>query len=227
MKLITVPGGSPADLPARGLEDAVRRREHDVVRGRACDADGGSRDPPPEVGSRFGLVAAEVRLCHDHKPLGTKFRIVAREHGDAATPDAGDVTDRLFDLLRVQVPTGPDDEVLGPAREIQLPTRQVADIAGVEPVAVAQGLGAGGVAEVAARRRRSTEFHSPLGALGSLATGLVDDPHCVTRQGPPARHHETCGGLVRGGHRAAGPSQGLAVDRVDQRRPSKRRERKP
>jgi hypothetical protein len=80
------------------------------------------------------------------------------------TPGAAD---RLLELVGVDVAPGADDEVLDPAGDVELAVRDVAEVAGVEPVVVEQRGGGLGVAEVAARRRRALELHPALLRSGS------------------------------------------------------------
>jgi len=114
------PGGSPADLPARVLRTLSGARARCRPRSRLRRRRWQPRSSA-EVGSRFGLVAAEF-VSATTQAARHKFRIVAREHGDAATRTPA-TSPIASSISSGSVPTA-DDEVLGrPVRYSSPPAR--------------------------------------------------------------------------------------------------------
>ena len=62
-----------------------------------------------------------------------------------ALADSVHLADRLFELRRVDVAAGPDDEVLGPAGQVEIAGDEVGEVAGVAPAVVDQAGGAFGL----------------------------------------------------------------------------------
>ena len=108
------------------------------------------------------------------------------ERGDAARSHPFERSDEILQFMRVDVPAGPDDDVLASAGYEDVALGDVTPIAAVEPVAVEQGFGLGRIAIVARRRRRTPEFQFSLPAFGQFAPAGIDDADLVPGQGPAA-----------------------------------------
>jgi hypothetical protein len=57
-----------------------------------------------------------ARLGCDDQALGARPGVVRAKDGDKAEADAGDHAHRLFELLRMNIPAGADNQILRAAR---------------------------------------------------------------------------------------------------------------
>ena len=178
-------GGGAPELAARGLEHGAGRRQDDVVRRDARDIHRRGLDALPHpVTGRPVLLAG---LGDHHQPLGP-VGPGGRKDRDAAAPYAGKVADGGFQLVRMDVAAAADDDVLDPARQIDLAPGDVGQVAGLEPVAVEQVACRLRVLVIADGRRGTVELQAPLAALGHFAAGIVDHPELMPGERRTARH---------------------------------------
>ncbi|WP_367141925.1 hypothetical protein, partial [Mesorhizobium sp.] len=104
------------------------------------------------------------------------------EHDDASLAHAGDARDSLFDLLRVDVTPGADDDVLYPAGDVDIAARHVCPVSAVEPAIAEQLARLGIVSEIAGGRRWAAEFEPAFLAVANFAAGPIDDADFMTWQ---------------------------------------------
>ena len=212
----------PSQLAARGLGDAARRHQQDLLGRRIEQPRRRVPDLPLQPGQRVGL--GQPGLGDYDQLLGAGARVGGPEDGDTALADALEIADRRLDLLRIDMAAGADDDVLGAARDEDVAAGGVGEVAAVQPRAVEQLAGLLRIVEVTRGRRGSAELKPALLALADLARG-VDDADLVAGQRPAAGDEFQCVGSVRRGRGGAGvPGELAAVDPVDDRRPAERRE---
>ena len=225
--LVQLAASRAADLAARGLEHGVRRHEHHLVRRVVEEGRGDLVDPPAQRGERRGIQVA--RLGEHDDPLGLGARIDAAEDRHAALAHARQLADRLLELVRVEVASGADDDVLDAAGQVDVAAGDVGQVARLEPAAVEELARLRLVAEVAASRRRAAELEASLAALGDLAPGRVDDADLVARKRPAAGDELERVRALRGrrgppGRDGRGPSRSM---RSTTGRAPERRKREP
>ena len=169
-------------------------------------------------------ASVSLRFRHHDKLLGAGTRVGRSEDGDAALANALEIADRRLDLLRIDMATSADDDVLRPTGDEDVAAGGIGEVAAVQPRAIEQLSGLFGVVEIARGRRGSTELKPALLSFADLA-GRIDDADLMTGQWPAARNELQGVGHPRrrpGG--AAMPDQFAAIDPVDDRRPAERRE---
>ncbi len=66
--------------------------------------------------------------------------IGAAEHRDATLANAGNVANRLLEIVRINIAAAADDHVLDAPAEVDLAVDEIGVIAAVEPVAVETSL---------------------------------------------------------------------------------------
>ncbi len=157
--LIELAGGAAAQLAAGGLGDALRRDQQQVVRRVAKQLNRQGVDPVAQLGQSLGVGFPGLGQ-HD-QPLAAALSIVTAEHGDVAFAHPRKLGDRFFQFLRVDVASGDDDQVFAATGDEDLAGADIAQIAGVEPVAVKQFGGRFRVAEITAAGRWAAELDSP------------------------------------------------------------------
>ncbi len=219
---VRLAGAGATQLAAGGLQHRSGRHQHHVV-GRTVDQrrrqllDAALQRLLP---LRVGLAS----LGHHHHPLGRPARVGHAEDDHATLADAGQFADRGLQFERVQVVAGADDEILVAAGDEEFAAGQIAEVAGVAPVAVEQLRRGLGVAEVAGGGRRAAELDPTLLPLRQQAAVAVDDADLVAGQRRAAG--DDGGGLrVAFRHRlgAPGEHQRFAVDAVDAHAAPRRR----
>src|SRR6266702_2555751 len=168
----------PADLAARSLEHRVRRREHDLVRGHADQRDRERVDPGAQALPLRGI--GHARFGEHDDALGARARVFRAEHRDAALADALERPDRLLELVGIDVAAGADDGVLDAAGDVDLALGDIAEVPGIDPLAVQQLARGFRVAVIAARGRGPAELDVPFLALGELPIGIVHHAYLVT-----------------------------------------------
>src|ERR1039458_9496271 len=131
----------------------------------------------------------EPGLGQDNEAFCAHDGIDTGEHGHTPLAYTGEVADNLFELVRVDVPSRPDDDVLYPACQVDFALRDISKVAGVEPIAVAECSSRGFLAKVARGGRRAGALDMALVAVGHLVAGFVDDPHLLPEERSlPLRH---------------------------------------
>ena len=165
-------------------------------------------------------------LGEHHDALGSARRVLAAEYRHAAAAHAGNVADRFLQLVRADVATAADDDVLFAAGDVEHAVGEIGAIAGVHPLAVEQALGRLGVAVVAAGRRGAAELERAFGAVGQLDAGGVDHAQLVVRDRLAAAHHlERCRIAFARERGVAAARERLAVEQIHLPRIARRRER--
>src|ERR1039458_10488175 len=98
----------------------------------------------------------EPGLGQDNEAFCAHDGIDTGEHGHTPLAYTGEVADNLFELVRVDVPSRPDDDVLDPACQVDFALRDIAKVPGVEPLAVTERSSRRLLAQVAPGGRRAT-----------------------------------------------------------------------
>ncbi len=127
-------------------------------------------------------LVRELGLDDDDQPLGAGLFVGAGEHGDPAAAGAGELGDRVLELIREHVAPGPDHDVLGPAGDEQLARSDVPEVAGLEPSVVEQRAGRGVVVPITAGGRGPAKLDATERPFAELVATVVDDPDLVTRE---------------------------------------------
>src|ERR1035441_8666772 len=167
----------------------------------------------------------EPRLGQDNEAFCAHDGIDTGEHGHTPLAYTGEVADNLFELVRGDVPSRPDDDVLDPACQVDFALRDIAKVPGVETLAVTERSSRRLLAKVAWGGRRAGALNVALMAVGHLVAGLVDDPHLVAWQRPPASHDMQRGRVAGSGlNRQARTCEGVPVDGIHHRYATWRRE---
>lgn len=150
-------------------------------------------------------------LGDDDEIVGARLRIRASERGDASTPHAVDLRSDPLDVGGMQVASSLDDELLGPAGDVEAARMDEAQIPGLKP-AVDERCGARLlVAEVAVHQRPPRDPDLSDHALRDEAPRLVRDLHRRAGDGPSDGDR----GVPRrraGWDRTTEPLERLAVD---------------
>ncbi len=94
-------------------------------------------------------VVLKLRLGNDDEPLRAAEAVVTAEGHHAAPPYPGQISDRIFEFLRVDVASGADDDVLAAASEKDIPAGNIGEIARLHPSVTDQCGGGSGVAQIA------------------------------------------------------------------------------
>src|SRR6185369_15152626 len=142
--------GSP-DLAARSLRNSAGLHEHYFVRRTADNL--GCNLLGVNFQGRLRRRVDPVGLRQDYDALGAGGRISDAKGGDAVLAQTGNGSDGLFDLVRRDVLTGADDDVLDPAGDEEVAASHIGAIAGIEPPVVEQLTGLGRILEITRRRR--------------------------------------------------------------------------
>ena len=218
--------GTP-DLPAGGLEDAVRRREDDLVGTGPEQRRRGTRDGVHDLAPASGVLLTRFR--DHHQPLGPRGRVRTREDRDAALAHTLDPADRGLQIVRIEIAPGADDEVLVPSGDVELAAGDVAAVSRSQPLAVEKRTVRGRIAMVAGRGRRPAELDRPFRALAQLGTAVVDDPDLEAGNRRPAGDEaaDVPGPAAGQRQRLAPARDGVRVDRLDPRAASDGGERHP
>src|SRR5258708_2867642 len=114
------------------------------------------------------LVARRIalaRLGEHHHALGAADRVGRAKHGDAAAAHAREIAHRFFELVRADVASAADDDVLLAPGAIEAALDRRRTTARVHPVPLEPPLGRLGVAVVAAGGRRPAELKQSLAAV--------------------------------------------------------------
>ena len=223
-RFVQLAAGGAANLAARGFQHRARRRKDDIVGRQAELIDrqlrNRCRDPPAFLGIR------RAHFCQHNQALGARVRIRGGKDGHAALAHAAEVCHRSFEFRGVNVGPATDDDVLFATGEVQLPGSEVAEVAGIQPVALEQSGVGRRIPVVAPGRRRAAELNPTLRAFGQLVPRRIDDAHFVSGQRHAARHDTQRVHIVgRGRLRCAVAHECAAIHAIDQGFPSERRER--
>ncbi len=125
------------------------------------------------------------RLHDDDEPLGAERGILDSESRDQSLPDSFDLGSGGLNLLRDQVASRLDDEVLRSSRDEDLPSGDEGAVPGVEkPVGRSNGARRLVVPEIALHYRRPAKDEPAFAPFGKILSFIVDDAHVVSRYGP-------------------------------------------
>ena len=78
------------------------------------------------------------RLGENDHALSATLRVARAEYGDAALPHVRNITDHALDLFGIDVPASTNDDVLRSARDVDVASGDVAEVATVEPITIEQ-----------------------------------------------------------------------------------------
>jgi hypothetical protein len=132
---------------------------------------------PATIRARLRL---SFRRFHEHdEALGAGARIERAERRDATPAHAGNPSDSLLDLLRIEMPTRADDDILDATRDEYVATRDIGAVATVEPAVADERARLFLVAVIARRRGGSTKLQSPFPVLADFTAARVDDADFV------------------------------------------------
>ncbi|MNZ63815.1 hypothetical protein D3C78_819690 [compost metagenome] len=172
--------GRPADLAAGGFQHAVWRRQHHHVRWQT-ELVGGERDDAPlQRGAGAGVAFAG--FGDHHQSLACRRGGGNAEHRHAAAAHAGQLADRLLQIVGVEVAAAADDQVLAAPGDVQLAAGEIGIVAGHQPVVMEQPGAGRRVAVVAAGGRGAAKLQVADLALRQRQAGVVDDAQRVTGQ---------------------------------------------
>ncbi len=124
-----------------------------------------------------------ARFSEHHQAFGTSARIGGGKCRDVTGAHADDTADGLFEFLRVDVMAATDDDVLLAAGDEQFAVGEIAEVAGVKPVAIKQLRRRGGVFKIAGSRRRPTKLDATDLTFGQRTTGGINDAYRMTGKG--------------------------------------------
>ena len=103
---------------------------------------GGGSDKLGRQGVYFGADPVEslrfscTDLGHDDQFLGARFTVLTAEDRDITGDHTGNSANCLFELLRIDVATGFDDDITRATCDVEIPACDIPEITGIEPVAV-------------------------------------------------------------------------------------------
>ena len=221
---LTAPGTT--DLATGGLEHGVGRRHQHFV-GR-CPQQIGRHGVYPFRQCRLGPFIGLPGLRQHDDTFRTGDGVLAAENRDAALAHPGNLPHRLFHLEGIDVAPGPDNDVLGAAREIDVTVRDIGEVPRIQPVAVEQATRCLRVAKVPAGSGRPAELQTAFPAIREFTAGGIHHPHLVPSHRLTAGH-KLQGTAVRIRRRLglAGSRQGITLHPVDAGPPPQGREGKP
>ncbi|MNZ52987.1 hypothetical protein D3C78_708530 [compost metagenome] len=159
-----------------------------------------------------------VAFRQHHQALGAGGRVRTAEHRNAAFAQTGQVADRRFDIVGVDVAPGPDDQILGAAGQVDLTSGHVGEVERVDPAIAQHPAGLFGVTVIASGGRWPTELQVTFAALGEFDPATIDDANLMPRQRPAAGDKaQRCAGVRFGGQCSATGLERLSLHPVDQR----------
>ncbi|VVO41796.1 hypothetical protein PS691_05811 [Pseudomonas fluorescens] len=214
--LIQFAAGSTANLAAGGLQYAMGWRQHDIVGRHTGEVDHDAVDLLLQALPRTSFLLVAFRQYH--QALGTGGRVRTAEHRDAAFAQAGQIADRRFDIVGVDVAPGTDDQVLGAAGQVDLTAGHVGEVERVEPAIAQYPAGLFGIAVVAAAGGRPAKLQMTFAALGEFEPAAIDDANLLARQRPAAGDEaQRCTGVRCARQCIAVGLERFALHPVDQR----------
>jgi hypothetical protein len=101
-----------------GPKTGIERCQHDIIMRRPQHIHHHGVDLPAQGIEHLGIRLP--RFGQHHQLFGTRLPVGASEYGDAPFAQPLDVAHSLFQLRGIDAASGPDDDVLGSAREIDL-----------------------------------------------------------------------------------------------------------
>ena len=138
-----------------------------------------------------------ARFRHDDQPFGSRHPVGRAEDRHAALAYAGQLADRLFQFIGIDVAPAADDHVLGAAGDMDVAVGDIGEVTRIEPAVADQFLGLLGIAQVARGRRRTAEVQVSHAAVRHFRNGVIDNPNLVP--GSDARRRQSAAGLVVSG----------------------------
>src|SRR5581483_10340999 len=96
--------------------------------------------------------------------------------------------DGIFEFVWEEVPAAADDDVFHASGDVELATREVAEVAAIEPIAIKKLRCALAVAVITLRRGWAAKLDSADASLGQRLTTLVDDTDVSIGQRESAAH---------------------------------------
>ena len=197
--------------------------QHDVIRGNADSID---RDLPRPRAQRFARTRLDnIRFRQHDDALGAGAWIGNAEHRHGSPANPGNVSDRLLDLVRIDVLTGPDDDVLDAPGDEDLAVSQIAAISGVEPTVVKELARLGLVAEIARGCRWAAELKPSLAPLAERPAEIVDNADLMIGNRLAAADDLHRIGRICSSFRNPAAAERLAADPVDDGRLARSRQR--
>src|SRR5688572_9533092 len=173
-------GGATCRTPqfaAGRFEYGAWRRQYDFVGGLANEFRDRRLDTLRQRNTRPRVNEACFRY-HD-EAFGSDIRSHRPEYRDAPATHVRQVADGLLDSLRVQMPSGADDQILHSAAQVQLAFVQEPEIAAVEPRTAPESARRFRVAVIAGASRWSAKQHAPLMIVRQFVLVRLSDAQLV------------------------------------------------
>ncbi|MCY1412945.1 hypothetical protein D9M71_283670 [compost metagenome] len=192
--LVQFTAGTTAKLPAGGLQHAVWGRQHDIVGRHTGEVEHDAIDVLLQLVPRASVLL--VGFCQHHQALGAGGRVRTAENRDAAFAQTGQIADRRFDIVGVDVASGADDQVLGAASQVDLTAGHVGEVEGVEPAIAQYPASLFRVAVVACGGGRPAKLQMTFATLGQFDPVAIDNTNLMARQWPTAGDEaQRCAGI--------------------------------
>ena len=148
--LIALAAGSTTELAAGRFQDATRRSEYDIIgRGSQQVRDHGL-DLTPELRQHPRLRLA--RLRQHHQAFRARSRIRAAKDRHTPPAQTSDIAQGVFQFMRINVASSPDDDVLGAARQVHGCPHHIRQVSRVQPGAMEETIRGLSVVEIATGR---------------------------------------------------------------------------
>ena len=210
------------NLAALRLRHGSRLDQHDVIRGHADSID---RGLPCLGAQRFARTRLDnIRLSQHDDAFRAGAWIGNAEHGHGSPANPGNIADRILDFVRIDVLTGPDDDVLDAPGDEDLAAGQIAAISGVEPIVVKQLPRLGLVLKIAGSCGWAAELQPSFAPLADRPTDVIDHADFMfgNRLAAADDLHHIDGIRIR--FRNSAPAERLTADPVDDGWPARSRQ---
>src|SRR3974377_517235 len=155
----------------------MRRRQHDLIRRCTCDVRDGLMNTRLQVraGSRLNFSF----FGKHYDALGPRAFIAHAEDRYPTLPDARDRSHHRLDLLRVEMASGADDDVLDAPGDVAVASGHIGAVATVQPTVLNELASFRLVAEIAARGRRRGKLKSPFLPVAKFVACVVNNADFV------------------------------------------------
>src|SRR3974390_2567813 len=160
------------------------RRQHDLIRRCTCDVRDGLMNTRLQVRAGGSLNFSCFGKHYDS--LGPRAFIAHAKDRYPTLPDAGDRSHHLLDLLRVEMASCADDDVLDAASDVGVASGHISAVATVQPTVVNELASFRLVAEIAARGRRTAKLKSSFLPVAKFVACVVNNADFVARERLPA-----------------------------------------
>ncbi|MNZ90561.1 hypothetical protein D3C78_1095260 [compost metagenome] len=124
--LIQFATGSTANLAAGGLQYAVRWCQNNIIGRHTGEIDHNAVDLLLQLLPHGSVFFVAFR--QHHQALGAGGRVGTAEHRNATFAQTGQIADRRFDIVGIDVAPGTDDQILGAAGQVDLSAGHVGEI---------------------------------------------------------------------------------------------------